>query len=120
MDNIQILAVIIGVFGVVVLAGSLWSRRQRHAPSELPDTMNVGITSATLMFVDGETAKLTLPGFIIRVGNVVTVTPSSIRFANEIRQEWVTVDDGRIMNRDHIAWITDRKWKDFEVDVPKV
>lgn len=111
----------VGVFVLVATAGLMWSRSQRQLAEleDLPDTINVGSRSADVVLVDGGIAKLTIPGFVTRQGNMINIVPSSVRFHDEINQVWITLDDGRVVNRNHIAWLKNMKWVDFEAEVPK-
>lgn len=102
--------IILFVFGAVCLSGALWSRSRRLATETTPDKeINVGITTADLLLSDGTIVKLSVPGF----RKEEYAFSSSYSFNDVIHGQWITLDDGRMVNRDHVQVIFNIKRKDF-------
>lgn len=115
-------AVVIGLLGALfVILGFSWSRSQRMKGMEAQE-VNVGITSGELILVDGRPATLSIPGEADVEGwkkyRYVRYIDSDTRFNWEIEKQWIQANDGRLINRDQIAWINDKVRKDFYVELP--
>lgn len=111
------LGLIVGFLGVVVMFGGLfWSRNQRMKATDPtdPEEINVGITSAKLILTGGSRgADLTVLGQRTEIDGQKYAFTSELLFNDAILGQWITVDDGRIVNRDAVLWVTDRATKEF-------
>lgn len=107
---------IAGLGTLAMYLGARYSRKQREAAeleASTPEEINVGITTVTLVLVDGKDATLTIPGDRVTMDGKKYAFTSELLFADAVLGQWITVDDGRIINRDHVAWMVDKQTKDW-------